>query len=426
MSKHSSSLHSARLWQLAPVALLACSVSAQAADPAPLSEATTQQIEAVVKKTLDDNGVQLFGYGRGGFYSASGNQQKGQYQLGGDLQHYRLGNEGDNYIEFGIGKKWDLGGGLKWGTYYMPKVYNGNTGTAQVYADITGLEFAPDLTLWAGQRYHRIQDIHILDNWLMQDGDNYGAGVDGIRIGSKARLNLAVYTQGSSDNSNASSNNARRANFQLRDLPVNPGGRLTLTGATINGRFGIGQNGNALGLLHNQADFLLPGMNNSLFVQTSTGHAGLDGKFYGLDNAGVAQAGAKQTRIAEVIDWQLGAFGGQALASYQTVEPDNAAKYKDTSIGGRMSYGVARNVKVLLDVGITSRAIDGQATQHLNKGTLAVAFSPDNKFWTRPEFRVYLSRFNWNTAAGAANAATFGAGGRSSATTVGAQVEYWW
>ena len=133
-----------------------------------------------------------------------------------------------------------------------------------------------------------------------------------------------------------------------------------------------------------------------------------------------------EDRIAEVIDWQIGAFGGQALASYQTVAPDNAAKYKDTSVGGRVSYGVARNVKVLVDVGITSRAIDGQATQRLNKGTLALAFSPDNKFWTRPEFRVYLSRFNWNSPAAAANAATFGAGGRTSATTVGAQVEYWW
>jgi maltoporin len=131
--------------------------------------------------------------------------------------------------------------------------------------------------------------------------------------------------------------------------------------------------------LHNQADFLLPGLNNSLFVQTSSGHAGLDGKFYGLDNAGVAQAGAKQTRIAEVIDWQLGAFGGQALASYQTVEPDNAAKYKDTSIGGRMSYGVARNVKAARR-GHHLAGHRWASHQHLNKGTLAVAFSPDNKF----------------------------------------------
>ena len=411
---------------VASAAMMVAGTSARADDAAPLSDATTQQIQALVKKTLDDNGVMLFGYGRGGFYSASGNDQKGQYQLGGDLQHYRLGNEGDNYIEFGIGKKWDMGGGLKWGTYYMPKVYNGATGTAQVYADITGLDFDPDVSLWAGQRYHRIQDIHILDNWLMQDGDNYGAGVDGIKIGEKAKLNLAMYTEGSSDNSNASANNARRANFQLRDIPLNPGGRLTLTGATLNGKFAIGNAGNALGLLHNQADFLLKGVNNSLFLQTSTGHAALSGEFYNLDNANGAQAGAKQNRVAEVVDWQVGKFGGQALASYETVAPNNAAKYKDTSIGGRISYGLSRNTKLLVDVGITSRNIDGQATQHLNKGTLALAFSPDTNFWTRPEFRLYVSKFNWNSAAAAANAASFGANGQTNATTFGAQVEYWW
>ncbi|MBV8617710.1 MAG: carbohydrate porin, partial [Curvibacter sp.] len=47
-------------------------------------------------------------------------------------------------------------------------------------------------------------------------------------------------------------------------------------------------------------------------------------------------------------------------------------------------------------------------------------------FWTRPEFRLYVSKFNWNTAAAAANAASFGANGQTNATTFGAQVEYWW
>jgi maltoporin len=409
----------------ATASVLAWGQVVHAADAAP--DANTQQmVETAVKKAVGEMGIQLFGYGRGGFYSSSGSQPKGQYQLGGDLQHYRLGNEGDNYIEFGIGKKWDVGGGVKWGAYYMPKDYNGSTGTAQLYADISGLEFAPELSFWAGQRYHRIQDIHILDNWIMQDGDNYGAGVDGIKVGSAAKLNIALHTSGSTGNNNSTPNNAKRVNFQLRDLPVNPGGKLTLTGASLNGTFTQGSAGNALGLLHNQSNFLVEGLTNSLFVQTSSGHAALTGEFYNLDSNGVAAAGAKQNRVAEVINWQIGKFGGQALASVQTVAPDVLAKYKDTSIGGRVSYGLAKNVKLLLDVGITSRAINGKATQKLNKGTLAVAFSPDTNFWTRPEFRVYLSKFNWNSPAAAANAASFGLNGRTSATTLGAQVEYWW
>ena len=341
------------------------------------------------------------------------------------MSHCRLGNEGDNYFEVLIGKNWDLGGGVKWGVHWMPNYYNGTTGTPQIYSDITGLSFAPNVSFWAGQRFHRVQDIHIIDQWLMQDGDNYGAGADGIDVGF-GKLNLAVYSDGNSDNKNTSTNNARRANFQWRDLPVNPGGKLTLTGGVVNGTFAQGSNGGALGLLHNQSDFIVPGMTNSFFLQGSTGHADIDGKFYNLDAAGVPALGAKQTRIIESINWQSGLFGGQALVGYQTIKPDNGVTTKDASLGGRISYGVAKNVKLLGELGLTQRKIDGQDKQNLTMGTFAVAFSPNTDFWTRPEFRIYATRANWNDAAAAA-APTGGAlFGRTKATTIGAQVEAWW
>ena len=40
-----------------------------------------------MKKTIDALGLQLWGYMRGGFYGARNGAPKGQYQLGGDLQH---------------------------------------------------------------------------------------------------------------------------------------------------------------------------------------------------------------------------------------------------------------------------------------------------------------------------------------------------
>lgn len=395
-----------------------------AAAPAP--QLSAEQLSGAVKKALDEMGFQFDGYLRSGFYASAGdNLPKGQYQLGGDLQHFRLGNEGDTYIEFGVGKKWTLGNGVSWGAYVMPTLYNGKTSASQVYGYISGLEFAPNLTLWAGQRYHRIQDIHILDNWLMQDGDNYGAGVDGIAVG-QARLNLSVSSSGSYANDNATPNNARRANFQLTGIETNPGGKLTLTGAAIGGDFAIGKPGAALGLLHNQKDFLVQGVNNSLFLQTSTGHASLSGQFYNLDSKGAAQAGARQSRVADVLDWQRGRFGGQAVLGWQSVAPDNAGKYRDATLGGRLSYGVAANVKLLTEIGLTRRNADDQPAQQLNKATLAVAFAPNTDFWTRPELRVYASHYNWNNAAAQANLSTFAAGGRTHANTFGVQIEAWW
>ena len=122
----------------------------------------------------------------------------------------------------------------------------------------------------------------------------------------------------------------------------------------------------------------------------------------------------------------MGKWGGQAMLGYQTLSPDSGAKVKDTSLGGRVSYGIAPNVKLLGELGLTARDVDGQSTQMLNKGTVAVAFAPKTDFWSRPEFRIYATTANWNDAAGAANVSGFGANGRTSVSTFGVQIEAWW
>ncbi|SCX64786.1 carbohydrate porin, partial [Variovorax sp. EL159] len=151
-------------------------------DAPPEAEVKTDPTKDFIKKVNDATGLEFWGYGRGGFFGAPKGAPKGGYSLGGDLQKYRLGNEGDNYLEFGIGKKFDLGGGIKWGVFYMPTIYNGKSGTAQAYFSLSGI-FGNSATLWAGQRYHRIQDVHIVDKWVVEDGDNYGAGIDDIPLG---------------------------------------------------------------------------------------------------------------------------------------------------------------------------------------------------------------------------------------------------
>ncbi len=389
--------------------------------------------------------LEFWGYMRAGFYSSTKDTPLGGYSLGGDLHFYRLGNEGGNYLEFMLGKKFDLGNGVKWGAHYMPTLNNGATGTAQLYADISGLDFAPEASIWAGQRWHRVQDIHIVDNFLVVDGDNFGAGVDGISVGS-AKLNISASTDASFDNKNNgtkhSTNDATRLNFQLRDLPVNPGGKLTITGAAVSGSFAKGSNGGALGLIHNQD--ITADIKNTVFLQGSSGHASITGKFYNLDSPATAasitvnpdgtvtgtpataagpQAGAEQFRIADAINWQLGAFGGQALVGYQTLTPDGGGKITDTSIGGRISYGVAKHVKLLADLAVTQRMQDGMDTKNLNKATFAVAFSTDTKFWTRPELRIYATRFNWNDAA---KGSMGSASNRNDVTLLGVQMEAWW
>jgi maltoporin len=343
------------------------------------------------------------------------------------LQKFRLGNEGDNYLEFGIGKKFDLGNGLKLGVHYMPKVYNGTPGTAQGYVDISGLDALPGATLWAGQRYHRLEDIHILDRWVMEDGDNFGVGVDNVKLGP-GKLNLGVYAAGTFDDHGANTNNARRVSFQWHGLSSNPGGKLTLTGSLISGDFAAASAGSAWGVRHNQV--LAKGLNNTLFVQTANGHADINGKFYGLGNVAAAAAakaapGARQFLFADALTWQAGRFGGQAVLGYATSQPDDGNEIADYSFGGRLSYSLAAHAKVLAEAGSTRRTGAG-AEQTLDKMTLALALSPNPDFWSRPEVRLYMTYISWNEAAAASNASTFGVDGRSSDTIGGIQVEAWW
>lgn len=393
---------------------------------------------AYIKEIADQLGIELVGYARGGFYPKSDGMPAGNYTLGGNLQKYRLGNEGDNYIEFGIGKTFKLSDGIKWGVHYMPYVYNGSKGTKQFYTTLSGVDFLPEATYWAGQRYHRLEDIHIVDKWIMEDGDNFGAGVDNINVGF-GKLNIAAHTSGSIDNDNDNANNARRLSFQWHDMPINPGGKLSLTGSIVRGDFEQGSSGSAWGIRHNQA--LSKNWNNSLFLQTSSGHADINGKFYGLDTRSSSlvvsgstvstitlitpQDAAKQNRIVDSMSWQYGKFGGQALIGYETTKVDGGDKIKDFSVGGRASYAIARHAKLIGELGVTSRKGAGER-QTLNKGTIALALAPNGDFWSRPEVRLYVTRAGWNKAAASANASTFGEDGKTSNTIVGVQMEAWW
>ena len=156
----------------------------------------------------------------------------------------------------------------------------------------------------------------------------------------------------------------------------------------------------------------------------------MDGDFLNIKTpvAGDAStAGAKSNRIADALNWQMGPFGGQALVGYQTAKSDmTGVQTKDFSLGGRVSYAFSQNFKLLVDAGTTTRKVDGQADQRLNKVTIAptLALAPD--FWSRPELRFYVTKASWNAAAATANAASFGAGGKTGQTLVGVQYEIWW
>ena len=371
----------------------------------------------------DDGTFEFHGYSRGGPVLSTSDGIKGRFQLGGDTQGYRLGNEGDNGIEIDLSKTFKTDG-ANYKIEYMPAKWNsGNVGTEQAFVEISGMGFAPEAKFWVGQRRLRIQDVHIVDYFLLNYGDNQGAGVTDIPIGG-AKLGLGVFTGDKFDTAAPTGVNATRFNADISEIGINPGGKLRVLLTGVNGS-GLANSttGSGISVSHNQSDFLVKGMSNALFLQTSTGHARIDGEFLNID--GVA-GGQKVSRIADSLGWQLGAFGGQTMMSYQINKDDvTGIETKDTSIGGRISYAFSKNFKLLVDAATTTRTGNGP-DQRLDKLTIAPTLSVGPDFYARPELRFYVTMANWNDAAAAANATSFGAGGKTSRTVAGIQYEIWW
>lgn len=376
---------------------------------------------------LDVAGFEINGYSRGGpvFTYNKDADVKGGLSLGGDLQKYRLGNEGDNGFEINIARTVDMGG-AKVKFNYMPAKWNsGAIGTEQAYVEVSGLGFAPEASVWAGQRRNRINDVHIVDHFLMNYSGGEGAGINGLNVG-KAKLGLALYSAAEFDKSLPAGVSATRFNAHLSEIETNPGGKLQVLLNVVSGSgLGVTRNsGSGISVSHSQSDFVTKGLGNTVWLQSATGHAHVSGGFLNID---ATSGGQKSTRIADSLNWQMGAWGGQTLLGYQTAKSDvTGIQTKDFSLGGRVSYAFSQNFKLLVDGATTTRKVDGQADQRLNKITVAptLALAPD--FWSRPELRFYVTRGNWNAAAAAANAATFGKNGKTSQTLVGVQYEIWW
>jgi len=384
--------------------------------------------------------VDFDGYFRAGPGATSKNAARACYNLGISGGHYRLGNECDFYGEFGLTQTGTTEG-VAWKGKVMFNEYNNGTDTgdsassfAQMYVEGKGFDIAPGTNFWVGKRFYGRKDVHILDTFFVRL-DGVGAGADQIAIGG-AKLGLAYFSSdsfaGFGDPGNgASTNPGNRFNVDVTEIPVNPGGQLRVTGTFTQGRYdnptdGKGTSGFGLSLQHTQ-DIASLGGGNTLWLQYAQGSAGLDGNF-GTRNA---ESGVKKVRLVESVTWQLGAFGGQAVALIGQQGEDTingTAKFKELSIGGRASYALTKNFKLVSELGYMQKKPDGSDTQKLTKFTFAPTLATGPGFWNRPELRLYVTTAKWNDAANAASGigGLTGLGnGKTKGTSYGAQAEIW-
>jgi maltoporin len=389
------------------------------------------------------DGFEFDGYVRAGFVSEhlQDNGDVNKYALGTEngAEEFRLGNEGDTYTELSLKKTFHFDGGVQLSAAYTASYWNpaanfrdlrsqGEYFGKEEYLSATGFSFAPSVDFWAGKRYIEREDVHIVDHFFYSVGGptiDPGVGADNIPLGSAAKLGVSVFRSQQYFSPTLNHKDATRMNVDVYDIPVAQDSKLRVVGEVLHGEFPGGETGTALTVKYDKANFLLPGITNSVWLQGSTGYASLETGFGDLENP----SGTRSVRVLDSMTWQLGRFGGQALAEYERGQDEHdSGSTTGTSFGGRVSYAVARYVKLLSECGWTTLRVNGGPLQKLNKYTAAVAFSTGPDFMTRPELRFYATHVDWNQAALDAQGATWGSwsAGRHSTNMIGVQVESWW
>ena len=379
--------------------------------------------------------VDWSGYFRAGPGATKKDAARACYGLSGAGLKYRLGNECDFYGEFMLSQGFKVDG-VEYKANLMTNLFSpgndtgaGSTtadqldhsklGINQMYVEGKGYDIAPNQTFWIGKRFYGRADVHIVDTFYV-NMSGVGAGVDGIELGG-AKLNLAYFR-----NDGGGTLPGTRLNADFTDIATNPGGKLRVTATATNGDFTGGKSGLGLSFQHNQENLFGLGGGNTAWLQFSQGSAGLDANFGNLG----AASGTRGMRFVESLTWQVGNFGGQAQAMVQQ-DKDGATGLKTTSstVGGRASFAMTKNLKWLAELGYSQKKPDGAATQKLTKLTVGPALSTGPGFWNRPELRLYVTSAKWNdaanTAAGAGGVTGIG-DGKTSGTSYGAQVEIWY
>jgi len=379
--------------------------------------------------------VDWTGYMRGGPAATSVSGKSRQCYGIGELK-YRLGNECDFYGEFQLAQAMKADGvdfnAVLMTNYYSPQTEsNANYGVEQAYVEMKGVDIAPQALFWMGKRRDR-DDVHIVDTFFT-NMSGVGAGVENIDVGfgklgfsGYKNDTAAVYVDGQHIATTSGNNGVGRLHAQLYDIAVNPDGKLRVVLSYSKGdsQGGVkGQSGYGLNFEHTQDKFF--GGGNHIWVQFAQGSTDLN---QGISDNAQHGSDFKGWRIVESPSWQVGSFGGQAIAMYQHNEAPNASGGKSNfwTIGGRGSWGITKNLKWLTEIGYSSLKPDGGSSENVTKVTIGPALSTGPDFWKRPELRLYVTYADYNKAAAQDTANNYGfPSNKTNAVSYGAQVEIW-
>lgn len=360
----------------------------------------------------------------------------------------RLGNENDNYYEFGFAKELKTGE-QTWKVESMIATSDGGKegwenkeiNVAQFNVQATGL-FAsdPDAVLWAGKRYYQRKDIHITDFYYLNTSGT-GGGIENVSVGNQ-KLSVALVSDGDHDDSSGYIFDARLANIGVWD---NASLELAVAYNFATDKDNVSEqadDGVLLSAILHQG--LSNGFNQTILQYGTNGYgnqvadfgsgawykrgtsANNDASAFRLINWGVVSLGERWE-----VGHQLAYMNGSDIPGYKK-EKDKDDVYTGKNLDINQYSAVVRpmykwndTMRTVFEAGYHGGkkiADDGLSKEDFGhaKLTVAQAWAMGDSFWSRPELRVYGSYLHDTK-----NDDRFGTG-NDSEFVVGVQVEAWW
>ncbi|MGL5431116.1 MAG: carbohydrate porin [Vibrio sp.] len=357
-------------------------------------------------------------------------QGYGNYRLGNEMNWWEAGvkadvwQQGDAYFDTTL----YLGSGESWG----------EVSTIQMWSAAHGLfEGQSDATIWAGERFYRRHEVHMIDikYW---DTSSTGIGIENWDL-AFAKGHIAWMAP----NSSADGRSLHNIDVRLSDIELSNSADLTIglnyifTQNSSYNESNITTSGAMLSALYRQAWNY--GSNTFAFQYGTDALAG------GLMSAEGASNRKYSTGVEhDGYSWRIFNSGDLNLnedfqvmysIAYQDKNLDNKSGEKWFSVGARPQYSWTEYIATALEMGYESiEAQNGSGTNDMYKVTMAQMFQAGKGTWARPSLRLFATYSKktdeWNRSEGDSTA-QYNSAQRISKqdvdeVTFGFNVETWW
>lgn len=433
---------------------------ASAPPPAPQPAAVTapltdQQMDQVKKMVSAMPKIFEFdGYLRAGFALNDKGGDADAFQAPGAYSKFRLGNEVETYSELGLTANWiNPDHNDAWfktkvklalvaprnSTFDDLRTAPGDIAVREAYGEAGHIvDSHPEMTIWAGQRFYRRRDSHIID-FFFNDMSGYGAGFQDMKLGDAGKLSVA-YLGGSIENPPAPATGSdlgrltkNTLDLRLSEIPAGPGQLefWLIPTLALQGTGAPGQNHSGIG---GGVFYFIPMLGGFNEVSGSFGYnaaanlsSGLDpgivsgGWLFRLVDRGVFQINEK---VSMMISGVLQFDNKDGNPDGTT---DSSLGNTWVSVGARPVFMLGKYTGVAVEGGadIVKPQASGSSVGVLGKLTVAGLIRPANDFWARPEFRVFVTTAAWNqTLKGSVGGTAFA--NDTVGVTTGVQIESWW